>query len=509
MVKSAAGAFIQAVQDDGADGAPQWARVYRTVRRAIDAGALGVGTRLPSARQLAGEWRVSRGAVDEAFAHLQLEGLIERRVGDGTYVAQSAQRPATALRREPTVTAQHVLRQQRAIRVPPSRIESAARSVRPPPLHPRAMPLDGFPLPLWRRLSMQAFDASRRGLLGGGAPSGLPALREAIARHLSLARGISCEPAQVLVIGSPREGVTSLARQWLTAGDTAAVEDPGHPSLPQLLRMLGANVVGVPLDAEGFDVGHLQRRADHARLVYLHPLAQYPLGQRTALARGDALLAWAAQRETHIIEGHYNDEWVAPGQQLPTLFSRDRAERVLLLGTFEGVMFPSLRVGYLVLPPSRAAAIIAAHDARGERVPLATQWALAQFIDSGALSEHLRRTRDALQQRRALVAQVLREALPDGVRQGPLETGAQVCLHLPPTLPDLVAIEALRQRRISAEPMSPMAWHGGIVNGLVLGYMGWSAATVTDTMHTVCAVLADLLAAPLATLTAAPTRVPG
>ncbi len=494
MVKSAAGVFIQAVHDDMADGAPQWARVYRTVRHAIDAGALGAGMRLPSARQLALEWRVSRGAVDEAFANLQTEGLLERRVGDGTYVAATAAPPAAAIRREPTQPAQQVLQRQRGIHVPRERTEAAARSTRPPPLHPRAMPLDDFPLALWRRLSVAAYDSEHVALLGGGAPSGLPALREAIVRYLASARGLSCRPEQVLVVGSPREGITTLARYLLAPGDAVAVEDPSHPSLAQLFSVLGAKVAAITLDGSGFDVAQLRRSAEHARLVYLHPLAQYPLGQITSMARGDELLAWAAEREAWIIEGHYNDEWLPRSQQLPTLFQRDAAQRVCLLGTFEGVMFPSLRVGYLVLPAHHAPAIIAAHAGRGERVPLPTQWALAQFIDSGALSRHLHHTREQLQRRRMVVQQTLDDALPSGLRQSSLDTGAQVCLHLPSALSDLVATTALRQRRIAVEPLSAMCWQQGACNGLVLGTMGWREGVVVDTLRTVCAVLRELLA---------------
>lgn len=495
-MKAAAGAFIQSVHDSSTEALPQWARVYRSVRRAIDAGALAAGERLPSARQLARDWRVSRGAVDEAFAQLQLEGLLDRRVGDGTFVAQAsagAAQARQATQREPNAAARQVMQHLRAISVPAARIEGAVASMRPKLLHPRAMPLDSFPLEAWRRLLVQAHDERQRALLGNGPPGGLPALREAIARHLALARGVACTADQVLVLSTPREGITAVMGQWLAPGDVVATEDPSHPSLPQLFSSLGARVVGVPLDADGFDVAGLQRHADMARAVYLHPQAQYPTGVATQAERGDALLAWAAQRQAWLIEGHYNDEWLPRLQQTPTLFSRDQAGRALLLGTFEGVMFPALRVSYLVLPVARARRFIENCARLGERVPLTTQWALAQFIDGGLLSSHLRQVQAELAARRAWVQGLLAQGLPPAVRLGPMQCGAQVCLHLPPELPDTAVAARLRASRVLVEPLSPICWQPGHANAIVLGYMGWSEAAVAGALHTVCQVLGQAL----------------
>lgn len=359
-------------------------------------------------------------------------------------------------------------------------------------LHPRGMPSDSFPLEAWRRLLLQAHDESHRDLLGGGAAAGLPALREAIVRHVALNRGIACTAEQVLVVGGPREGATAIARQLLRRGETVAIEDPSHPSLPQLFATLGQQVQGVPLDEQGLVVEHLQRHADDARAVYLHPLSQYPLVQRSTAERGAALLAWAARRKAWIVEGQFNDEWVPPGQQGRSLFSRDPAGRVLVMNTLEGVMFPSVRVGYLLLPLAIAADFIRAHARRGERVPLTTQWAVAQFIDRGLMNEHLRRMRDELQTRRAAVRRHLAQGLPAAVRIGAMDSGAQCCLHLPACLPDVLVHEALRGRHIAVDCLSRMQWHQHGLNGVVIGYMGWSEARVLQSLQVICEVIAEL-----------------
>ncbi len=295
-MKSAHGAFIQPVQ--GTPGVAQWRRVYGAVRQAIDNGALGPGARLPSARQLAQDWRVARGAVDEAFAQLQLEGLIERRIGDGTYVSLRAQ---TARRRVPALDAERALQKCRLQGMPVARLDAARRSLPLPTLHPRSTDLAGFPFETWRRLLLQAHDDPQRALLDAPPAGGLPALRAAIARHLAVQRGVVVSPSQVIVTNGPGESLPLAARLLLAPGDRAWVEDPGHASLPLLLRTLGIDVTGVPLDGEGFDVEAGRRLAPHAKLAYLHPLTQYPLGQRTRTDRCSLLMYWAVRLGAWIV----------------------------------------------------------------------------------------------------------------------------------------------------------------------------------------------------------------
>lgn len=470
-MKSAAGVFIQPVQ--GETGLPQRERVVRALRQAIAGGALAAGDRLPGARQMAADWQVARAAVDEAYALLQMEGLLERRVGDGTYVAVPARPP-----RQPTAAAQRVLQRSAVLGCAPVRLEAAWTTMRVPPLHPRATDLDAFPLDTWRRLLLQAHADVQRGLLDAVAPAGLPALREAIARHLGVHRGVRCSAAQVLVVNGPGEGLEVVARLLCAPGDTVWLEDPSHPSLPPLLRTLGLQVVGVPLDEQGFDTPWACRHAPAARLAYLHPLMQYPLGLRTRTARTEALLAWAARRGGWIVEGHFNDETVPAVQQPPSMFAVDPHGRVVLMGTFEGVMFPSLRVAYLVLPPAIAADFTAAAARLGQRVPLPVQWAAAEFIDRGHLTAHLQRLRADVLRRREIVRTRLLPRLPQGVCAGPMNAGTHLALHLPPACSDVALAGRLRKRGLIVEPLSLLAWQARGLNGLVLGYGGHDDAVL-------------------------------
>lgn len=512
MSKAASGAFIQPVQDEAAlRPVPQRERVYRALRSAIDAGALAAGDRLPSARQLAADWRLARGAVDEAFAQLQLEGLIRRRVGDGTYVeagvglaaATGDARGRTGPLREPSDLAHQLLAQATRIGSSPVRLECAFAPRRPPPLHPRSVDVDGFALGTWRRLLLAAASERRRDLLEPPRAPGLPALREAVARYLGVMRGVPCRPEQVLIVASPAEGLNLLVRLLLPTGGSAWVEEPTHPSLPSLLESLGARVTPVPLDAHGFDVAAAVRRDPGATFAYLHPLGHYPLGRRTSGARGDELIAWARRHGRWIVEGHFNDELWPREVQPPALARRD-PERVFLLGTFESVMFPSLRLGYLVVPPPLMRPFAEALMLWGPRATSATQWALAEFIDRGHLHERILALRERQARRRKRVQAMLVDRLPAGLRAEPLTPVPTACVHLPAGASDVAWLRPLRAAGLVLEPLSGMHWHEHPTRrpqGLVFGYADWSDAELDDALERLCTQLTAVAATHAADVT--------
>jgi len=212
---------------------------------------------------------------------------------------------------------------------------------------------------------------------------------------------------------------------------------------------------------------------------------------RTGAARCAELLAWALDSGAWIVEGHMNDEMVPPQQQPPSLFSRDTHGRTLMLGTFEGVAFPSLRVGYLVLPPALAAGFIDAAQVYGEHVPAPVQWALAQFIDRGHMTALLQAQRKRNARRRELLRRVLLPALPARVRAGPLDAGLHLCLHLPSEMKDTVVTERLRRNHVFVETLSALAWQDSSLNGIVLGYGGLPQTALEQGLRTIARTLAE------------------
>jgi GntR family transcriptional regulator/MocR family aminotransferase len=480
--KQVAAVFIQSLQGSGPASLAQRVRVYRTVLDALRAGTLRPGMRLPSARRLAADCAVSRGAVDEAFEQLKDEGFIERRVGDGSYVADPLPLPGPAPQppkeRPVSASTQRVIERFAPHLGQWSRLEVPTELFALPTLHPRNVPTADFPLDTWRRLMVRTLSEANRQHLNYGPSAGLPALRESIVRHLALTRGVQCTARQVLVLNSPMQAVELIARVLLEPGDKVWLEDPGHASLPVLFEVLRAQAVGVPFDAEGLDVARGIERAPDARAVYFHPLGQHPLGVRTTVARGAELLAWAAACGAWVIEGNYNTELVHEGVPPPTLHTLDGGEHVLLVGTFEGVLFPSLRIAYLVVPEQLSDTFTAMRGLLGEHAHVATQMALTAFIDEGHMSAHLRELRQRCRVRRAALIEAVARHLPPWVRLGPTAEGVHAALHFPAEVSDVEVFRLIRKQGVGAVPISSICWHARGHNGLALGYGGAEPAQI-------------------------------
>ncbi|MFN0185986.1 MAG: aminotransferase class I/II-fold pyridoxal phosphate-dependent enzyme, partial [Aquabacterium sp.] len=254
MTKKASGILLRPLPGEGPRQPSRRVWVYRTVLDAIVNGSLAVGTRLPAARQLAAEWGMARGPVDEAYEQLQIEGWLQRRVGDGTYVASQLPRKVAGPARLPrplSQAAQRVLDRFAPYLGQPRQMEQPSRLLSPMPLFARAPMTEGFPLDIWRRLLARAWGDDQLDHMGYGPPAGLDDLRESVARHVSLTRGLVCTPQQVVVVNGPMQAIELIARVLLEPGDRVWIEDPGHTSLPALLEVLHMKVQPVPLDLQG------------------------------------------------------------------------------------------------------------------------------------------------------------------------------------------------------------------------------------------------------------------
>jgi GntR family transcriptional regulator / MocR family aminotransferase len=496
MVKQASGVVIAAPDGTGNRRVARRVRVYCTVIDAIRNGSLRPGTRLPSARQLAAEWGYSRGAVEEAFAQLQIEGFIERRVGDGSYVAEGAaaiqapaQLPVTP--RPLSRSAQQVLDRFSVYLGKPRLLELPHVMLAEQPLFPRAPLLREFPLDVWRRLVSKAHGEAYRDHLTYGPAAGLPRLREAIARHLSLARATPVKSQQVIVMNSPMQCIEIIARVLLEPGDKVWLEDPGHTALVALFKVLRAQVFGVPLDAQGLNVQVGRQLADDAALVYYHPITQYPLGVRTTPQRRAELMAWSETSGAWIVEGNFNDEITYDRQAPGALWSMSDCDRVLLMGTFEGIMYPALRLAYLVVPERLADVFVAMRGLLGDHSNTALQLALAWFIDEGHLATHLRTLRQAGRDRRDALRASCARHLPEWARLGPIDTGFLACIHLPPDVADRDVVKAMREAGVLAISLSSGCIDPAHGNGLVIGFGAFDVLTIDRSVAVIGRVLSS------------------
>jgi GntR family transcriptional regulator/MocR family aminotransferase len=491
MPKHPSTAMIPLLTGPGAEGLSLRDQIYKTCLAAIVDGRLAVGARLPSARQLAVDWRISRNTVDDAISRLQSEGFLVRRIGDGTYV--SAHAPvapqARAKLRGPSAIGRKAL-------AGVSAWSRSATSAHAPNSAPRAeafvagMPaLDAFPLTLWRRLVARRLRAGGSGLLGYFPSLGHEPLREATARHLAAARGIGCEPAQVMILNSSMQAVDLIARVLLERGDAVWIEDPCFPNLRSVLSMSGARIVPVPVDALGLDIDEGARRATPA-LVCVTPSCQYPTGVTLSLERRLALLRHAEACGAWIIEDDYQSEFTYTGRPVASIHSLDRSERTLYIGTFTNSVFPSLRLAYVVLPSPLVPVFEAVRRQLDDHTHGAMQAVLADFMDGGHFNAHLRRMRSLYHERRDALVAACARSLPATAVLGPATSGMNAALQLPARLADTVIAARAAAAGLQVQPLSRYASGPKASNGLLLGYTALTERRIAAGMARLARVIA-------------------
>ena len=453
------------------------ALIHRNCLDAIVDGRLAPGDRLPSARQLAADWRVSRNTVDDALAALQAEGLLERRVGAGTFVASTAPRSRRAPR-TPSAFGREALTQL-------SRWSRDASIAHAPGASPESQAFVGglpdvelFPHDLWRRLTSRRLRTSARTLAGYLPPLGLPALQAATARHLAAVRGLACEPGQVLILNSTMQAADLIARVLLERGQAVWIEDPSFPNLRASLALSGARLVPVPVDAHGIDVASGMARAPQAALAYVTPTCHYPLGMSLSMERRHALLDWAARSGAWIVEDDYQSEFLYEGRAHAPLASLERNGRVLHVGTFTNAVFPSLRLAYVVVPAVLVDVFAAVRGQLDDHTHGLAQAVLADFIDGGHFAAHLRRMRSVYEARRDALVRACARDLPAGATLGPAKGGMNAALLLSVPGPDRVVADAAARRGVRVLPLSRYALRSRAWRGLLLGYAALDEAAI-------------------------------
>lgn len=442
-------------------------QVYRQLRGAILAGLVRSGEALPPSRELARSLAVSRNTVVVAYDRLQGEGFLETRIGSGTYVCGHIEASATS---GPQLTRQELAQHQRWNIDYPTR--SATRGPRSSPVlydFEAGVPdVTLFPFQTWRRLVSRELRLSAVRTAQYGEPAGHAGLRAAIARHVGVSRAVTADAEAVTVTSGAQQAIDLIGRVLLEPGDCVAVEEPGYAPPRLLMQSLGARVCPVPVDSQGIVVAAIP--AD-ARLVYVTPAHQFPLGMPMSLSRRIELLAWAAKHDAAIIEDDYDSEFRFGGRPIETLYGLDTRGRVLYVGTFSKTMLPEIRLGFVIGPHSLRPALRLAKYVSDWHSPLATQAALGRFIDEGLLARHVRKMRAEYSARHRRVRQVLAEQ-GDWLR--PIESVAG--LHLTALLPPGVHMSTGEmQSRLDGSGVAvyPLTAHYAdrpTQSGVVLGY---------------------------------------
>lgn len=415
------------------DSGPLYRQIYNSLRDEILKGVRAAGTPVPPTRQLAAELGCSRNVVSLAYEQLLAEGYLQSRRGSGTYVATTLvhQRPVERPTRR-SDGPRHLSDVATRLLAETSRQRVAWQKRSPPPPYDfwyGRPPLADFPHDTWCRLLGRAARQATLRRLDYGPPEGLSELREAIAAYLQRARGVVCSADQVVVVNGFQQGVDLVSRVLLNPGDNVVVEDPHYRPARVSFQVVGAEVHGVPVDDDGLRVVDLPH--DDTRLAYVTPSHQFPTGAILPLPRRLELLAWAVRRDAYVLEDDYNGEFRYAGRPVETLQGLDEHGRVLYAGTFSKVLFPALRMGYLVVPAPLVEAFVTAKALADAGGPTVMQVALAELIQSGQFERHIRRARARNAVRRGVMLEAITQHLSEPVEVVGANAGLHVMLRLP------------------------------------------------------------------------------
>src|ERR1700744_1036310 len=435
-------------------GMPAYRWLYSAVRAEILNGSLRPGTQLPATRDLADQYGLSRGTIVSAFDELKSEGYVEGSIGSGTYVSKVLPEELLQVVGEDGSSSASRRKVRRRISDYGQRVRLFPNlQVRPTrAFRPNLPALDLFPAALWAQITARRLRRASTSLLLSCDPLGYKPLREAVANYLNLSRGVKCIPQQVAIVSGAQEALDLASRLFLNPGDKVCMENPGYPGAAMAFEAVGAKISAIDLDEERMALRERSLRG--ARLIYITPGHQFPMGITMSLPRRLALLEWARKSGALIFEDDYDSEYRYAGRPVPAMQGLDRNGLVLFAGSFSKVLFPSLRLGYLVIPEDLVDYFAATLSVTTRHAPLLEQAVLCDFITEGHFGRHLRRMREIYVERLSVLLEGAREHLDGLLEIAGVEAGLQTVGLLCPGVGSRSAAKAAAQSHVDTIPLS-------------------------------------------------------
>lgn len=463
--------------------APLYRQIYRQLRNQILAGGLPPGSKLPPTRRLAAAQDVARITVTQAYDQLQAEGYVITRPGAGTFVNEAL--PDSGRASESPFTPALSDWGQRVLRLAESGKEGTVARERAGGERSfidfsfgRSFP-HIFPYDVWRRLLARYLSTDDAMLSRYGSAAGFMPLRQAIADYVRRLRGVRCTVDQVVVVNGAQQALDILGRLLLDHGDTVLVETPGYTDAFALFRVHGARLLALPVDEHGFPVSAIPAGIS-ARLAFVTPANQFPRGGAMPLPRRLALLNWAREQDAFILEDDYDGALRYEDRPLAALQGLDEEGHVIYLGSFSKVLFPALRLGYVVLPPPLLDPYLRAKGIVDRGAPTLTQAAVADFITEGHFERHLRHLRLVYGRRRALLVEALNTVLPCRVHFSEEPAGLHVMLYLPADFDEAQIVQQAAMAGVGVYPGAGYHLEVDPPPSILLGFSGLSAAEIEE-----------------------------
>ena len=455
---------------------PLYKQLYNTFRQSILDGKFSPGQKLPGTRSLARELNVSRNTVALAFEQLLIEGYIKGKTGSGTFVNEI---PDNFLNvngnksgKKSKINFPNKLNNQL----------DTSEVIRRNTAHEAILPfqngvpsLNDFPIKTWLKLNNQIVQTFSNIHLGYGDATGYKPLREEIAAYLCTYRAVNCTAEQIIIVNGSQQGLDLIGRVLLERGDNVWLEDPGYFGARGSMLFADSKIFPCPLDDEGLDIKYSSKKYPAPKLIYTTPSHQFPLGITTSAARRIELLQYASKNNSWIIEDDYDSEFRYYGDPLPSLQGMDKNNCVLYLGTFSKVLFPALRLGYLVLPdPQMADIFVSAKSMMDRQCPVFEQMIVTEFLKQGYFTRHIRKMRMLYKSRQEFLINEIENELNGILQINPSPAGMQIIGWLPKNINDKKVVEAAKKNRLVINPLSSYSIKFFKEPGLIIGYTAFN-----------------------------------
>ena len=492
MVKAAKGALLSTLEIDRSSSTPIYRQIEDFLRQIILDGVLLPSQKLPSTRELALELGVSRITIKSVYEQLISEGYVQGKTGAGTFVSEGLDGETPVVPSVDTIrkdyfdgnfskTAEHI-----------SFSQASARYGSILPFRPGVPALDKFPVKRWNKYLSRATTKSDIANFSYGDLLGSEKLRASIARHLADSRGMKVDPKQILITSGAQQAFVLISYVLMNKNDTIWYENPGHIAGRDLLKIVGGDVSPVPIDKEGLNLPYAVLNFSKPKLIFTTPSHQQPLGITMSLQRRLTLLKYAHENASWVIEDDYDSEFRYRGRPLPALAALDKVGRVLYVGTFSKSLFPSVRIGYVVVPEILVDTFAKTRNIFGQTSSAITEEALSNFMDDGGFAEHIRKMRRLYRERRDILLDALKNHCSNILEPQQTDAGMHIIADIKNGMSDRLAHLELLNAGIDSLPLS-IYYEGSVQRqALVLGFSGVQKKVIPKLVTRMGGVLGSL-----------------